>query len=380
MILGKEYKFDSSPFIIRVGNGDGDLSGDGSGSGDDQNNYDQYDPTGPELSKDTFDGMVDQSFKYLADPGENGNDPSSKKRNRGPTRRWRSKPPTRVSTLLMPATSTAANSNPLTSPPQEPRTTTTTPQRTTQTGRQFPMDQQTEASRGKENKVDSSPYIIRESLDDLLRSPSEDPPSTSGPPEPQEPLGKSVFEEEISRSIEVVSSQSSPQTQESEDNGDGHYDDYEIENPQTSPPQEPRTTTTTPQRTTQIGRQSPMDQQRGPSRGREYKFDSSPFIIRESGDHPLRSPFEDSSSTSGPPEPQEPLGKSVFEEEVSRSLEVVSSQSSGTVNQENFQIIPQTQESEDNDEGHYDDYGIDNFGNVDLGWGNVEIKKNHGER
>ena len=31
--------------------GDGGLSGDGSGSGDDQNNYDQYDPTGPELSK-----------------------------------------------------------------------------------------------------------------------------------------------------------------------------------------------------------------------------------------------------------------------------------------------------------------------------------------
>ena len=54
MILEKEYKFDSSPFIIRVGNGDGDLSGDGSGSGDDQNNYDQYDPTEPELSKGMY--------------------------------------------------------------------------------------------------------------------------------------------------------------------------------------------------------------------------------------------------------------------------------------------------------------------------------------
>ena len=109
-----------------TGDGDGGLSGDGSGSGDDEYNYDQYDQTGPELSKgmlgfvcgptyvtskqlwnflgilsETFDRMVDKSIEYSADPGENGNDPSSMKHNRGPTS---SKPPTRVSTLLMPST------------------------------------------------------------------------------------------------------------------------------------------------------------------------------------------------------------------------------------------------------------------------------------
>ena len=182
---------------------------------------------------DTFDNMVEETIEYSADMGENGGDPSLEKRSKDLTS---SKPPTRVSTLLMPATSTAANSNPLTSPPQEPRTTTTTPQRTTQTGRQFPMDQQRGRSRGRgKHESGSSPFINGESRDKPVRSPSEDPSSTSGPPEPQEPLGKSVFEEEISRP--VVSSQLSrtvnrenfqniPQTQESEDNDNGHYDDY----------------------------------------------------------------------------------------------------------------------------------------------------------